>query len=112
MSEMQRRRNGGGKKMENKQALGYMLLACKQLGYTKEQADKLYNAMYEQFDENTEEEAKKMGFNWFNNLPEGSPVKRERKATPQKLTKFPDGYEPKIVKDMYKLRGLIQERGL
>lgn len=56
--------------MDNKQALGYMLLACKRLGYTKEQAEKLYREMYYQFDMKTEEEAEEQGFEWYYNLEE------------------------------------------
>lgn len=54
--------------MDNNQALGYMLLACKQLGYTREQVSDLYRAMYYQFDVKTEEEAEKQGFEWYYNL--------------------------------------------
>ena len=54
--------------MDNKQALGYMLLACKELGYTKEQAEKLYREMYYQFDMKTEEEAEEQGLEWYYNL--------------------------------------------
>jgi hypothetical protein len=51
--------------VDNNQALGYMLLACKELGYTKEQARELYKAMYYQFDMKTEGEAEKQGFEWY-----------------------------------------------
>jgi hypothetical protein len=54
--------------MDNRQALGYMLLACKELNMTKEEARKLYGAMYNQFDFKTEEEAEERGFEWYNNL--------------------------------------------
>ena len=54
--------------MDNKQALGYMLLACKSLGYTKDQVRDLYKAMYYQFDVKTEEEAEEQGFEWYYNL--------------------------------------------
>lgn len=54
--------------LDNKQALGYMLLACKELGYTKEQARELYRAMYLQFDMKTEEEAEELGHDWYYNL--------------------------------------------
>lgn len=57
-----------GKNMDNNQALGYMLLACQQLGYTKEQARKLYAAMYFAFDVKTEEEAEEKGFEWYHGL--------------------------------------------
>jgi len=35
--------------LDNRQALGYMLLACKELGYSKEQASALFKEMYYQF---------------------------------------------------------------
>lgn len=54
--------------MDNRQALGYMLLACKQLGFTKEQTRELYRAMYYEFDMKTEVEAEKAGFEWYYNL--------------------------------------------
>jgi len=54
--------------MDNRQAIGYMLLACKELGLKKEEVRKLYGAMYSQFDLKTEEEAEERGFDWYNNL--------------------------------------------
>lgn len=54
--------------MDNRQALGYMLLACKELNMSKEETNKIYGAMYYQFDFKTEEEAEEKGFQWFNNL--------------------------------------------
>jgi hypothetical protein len=51
--------------MDNRQALGYMLLACQRLGYSKEQARELYREMYYVFDIYTEEEAEKKGFDWY-----------------------------------------------
>lgn len=54
--------------MDNRQAIGYMLLACKSLGYTREQVRDLYSAMYLQFDLKTEDEAEEQGFEWYYNL--------------------------------------------
>lgn len=54
--------------MDNRQALGYMLLACKRLGYTQEQTEAMYSAMYQEFDFKTEEEAEEKGFDWYYNL--------------------------------------------
>jgi hypothetical protein len=51
--------------MDNRQALGYMLLACQRLGYSKEQARELYREMYYVFDIYTEEEAEEKGFDWY-----------------------------------------------
>lgn len=53
-------------RMTNKQALGYMLLACKDLKLDKDQADKLWNAMFQNMDEFTEEEAQENGHEWLN----------------------------------------------
>lgn len=54
--------------MDNRQAIGYMLLACKKLGYTKEQARAVYREMYWEFDFKTEEEAEEQGHSWYSNL--------------------------------------------
>ncbi|WP_198020560.1 hypothetical protein [Anoxybacteroides tepidamans] len=56
--------------MDNRQALGYMLLACKRLGYSKEQARELYREMYYSFDLYTEEEAEEKGLEWYHSLDE------------------------------------------
>lgn len=56
--------------MDNYQAIGYMLLACKEAGYTKEQAKELYSNMYYMFDIKTEAEAEKQGFEWYRDLEE------------------------------------------
>ena len=53
--------------MDNSQAIGYMLLACKNLGYTQEQAQALYREMYSEFDLRTEEEAQD-GLDWYYSL--------------------------------------------
>jgi len=55
-------------KMDNKQATGYMLLACKNAGLDKETIKKLYGEMYWLFDMKTEEEAEEQGFEWYRNL--------------------------------------------
>ena len=54
--------------MDNYQALGYMLLACKELGYSKSETKKLFKAMNYMFDIKTEEEAEEQGFEWYHNL--------------------------------------------
>ncbi|MYL36048.1 hypothetical protein GLW05_20975 [Pontibacillus yanchengensis] len=51
--------------MDNRQAIGYMLLACKRAGYSKEQAKELFGEMYYLFDIKTEEEAETQGFGWY-----------------------------------------------
>lgn len=54
--------------MDNRQALGYMLLACKDIGVDKETVRKLKRAMYFQFDLKTEDEAEERGHDWYNEL--------------------------------------------
>ncbi|BBW98879.1 hypothetical protein [Geobacillus subterraneus] len=51
--------------MTNRQALGYLLLACKQLGMTKEEATKICQEMEYLFDALTEEEAEEQGWGWY-----------------------------------------------
>lgn len=51
--------------MNNRQAIGYMLSACKTAGISRETAEKLFEEMYRQFDEKTEEEAQEAGFKWY-----------------------------------------------
>lgn len=56
--------------MDNYQAIGYMLLACKEAGYNKEQAKEIYNNMWYMFDMKTEAEAEKQGLEWYRDLEE------------------------------------------
>ncbi|TCK01380.1 UNVERIFIED_ORG: hypothetical protein BDK47_11671 [Anoxybacillus amylolyticus] len=51
--------------MTNRQALGYLLLACKQLGMTKTEAEKICEEMEYWFDTLTEEEAEEKGWAWY-----------------------------------------------
>jgi hypothetical protein len=53
------------KKMTNNQAQGYVLLACKDLDISKEEAEKIIYAMESQFDRFSESEAEKIGFDWL-----------------------------------------------
>lgn len=56
--------------MDNRQALGYVFLALKRLGYSKEEAKKIYREMYYLFDIYTEEEAEEKGFDWYRSIEE------------------------------------------
>lgn len=56
--------------MTNREALGYMLLAAKEVGLDKNTVRKLYGAMYVQFDLKTEEEADEIGHKWYHDLQE------------------------------------------
>ena len=74
--------------MDNKQALGYLLLACKELGLSKQQSKELYGAMYREFNHKTEIEAEKLGFVWYQHLEEKVPVTLKW-ASPSKSITFP-----------------------
>lgn len=54
--------------MTNSEAIGYMLLAAKEVGLDKETTRKLYGSMYWQFDMKTEDEAHEQGFEWYYSL--------------------------------------------
>lgn len=54
--------------MDNRQAIGYMLLACKRSGMTTKQTQKLYSEMYYLFDIKAEEEAEQQGSEWYSKL--------------------------------------------
>lgn len=87
--------------MDNRQALGYMLLACKQLGYSKEKARKLLGQMYYMFDIKTEDEAEEQGFEWYRSLEEpehgdNTPFISNNDAKPRKITRFPKGNQTKL----------------
>lgn len=56
--------------MTNREAIGYMLLACKELDLDKEMARKMYGKMYYMFDIKTEDEAEEQGFEWYHSLEE------------------------------------------
>lgn len=56
--------------MTNREAIGYMLLACKKLEYSKEQVKSIFNEMYFMFDIKQEYEAEQQGFEWYYNLEE------------------------------------------
>lgn len=66
LNELMKRVNRGGN-MDNRQAIGYMLLACRDAGLTHEQAQAIYKAMYLLFDLKTEEEAEEQGRAWYAN---------------------------------------------
>lgn len=74
--------------MDNKKALGYLLLACKELGLSKQQTKELYDAMYRQFDLKTEDQAEMLGFEWYYDLQAKVPGKFKW-ATPTKAIIFP-----------------------
>jgi hypothetical protein len=51
--------------MTNRQAIGYMLVACKKVNLEKEIVRRIFQEMYWEFDLKTEDEAESIGFNWF-----------------------------------------------
>lgn len=56
--------------MDNYQAIGYMLLACKRAGLDLDTTQKIYSNMYYMFDMKTEEEAETQGFKWYRDMQE------------------------------------------
>lgn len=56
--------------MTNRQAVGFMLLASKEVGLTKEQVEALVSEMYNLLDVNTNAEAETKGFNWYQEIQE------------------------------------------
>ena len=53
--------------MDNRQAAGYMLLACNRAGLTREQAKEIYMEMLYLLDIKSEEEAEEQGHKWYFN---------------------------------------------
>jgi len=51
--------------MTNRQAIGYMLLACKNANLEENLVRKVFEEMYLEFDLKTEEEAESFGFEWY-----------------------------------------------
>ncbi|MED4766166.1 hypothetical protein ABHN05_11195 [Brevibacillus laterosporus] len=51
--------------MTNREAIGYMLLACKRTGLDQEEVKKLFGEMHYLFDIKTEEEAEEQGYEWY-----------------------------------------------
>lgn len=54
--------------MYNREAIGYMLLAARKIGLSKDVVKKMYSEMYYLFDVKTEEEAEEQGFAWYYSL--------------------------------------------
>lgn len=54
--------------MDNSEALGYMLLACKRVNLDYETVKKLYSEMHYLFDVKTESEAEEQGFDYYYTL--------------------------------------------
>lgn len=66
--------------MNHKQTIGYMLLACKQVGMNKKTTNRLLKAMEVQLSTKTETDAETEGFEWLDHLKENVG------ATPQMYT--------------------------
>lgn len=54
--------------MDNYEALGYMLLACKKANLSHKETKELYLNMNYMFDMKTENEAYEQGFKWYRSL--------------------------------------------
>lgn len=57
--------------MDNRQALGYMLLACKSNNIEINIVKNIFRSMCCLFDVKTEDEAESQGFNWYYSKLEG-----------------------------------------
>lgn len=94
--------------------LGYMLLACKRLNYTKKEARDLLGELSILLETKTDEDIEE-GFQWYMEL-EGSENKTEMKPTktgvrprnPKKITRFPEGYRSKLSIENDKLIKLLR----
>ncbi|MEC5424308.1 hypothetical protein QGM71_12480 [Virgibacillus sp. C22-A2] len=56
---------GNANTMDEKQALGYMLLACKEVGLSPEQIKKIHSRMVSKFKSITPDESEKEGEKWL-----------------------------------------------
>lgn len=56
--------------MDNYQAIGYMLLACKKAEISLDDVKRIYSSMYYMFDMKTEDEAEKQGLEWYHSMIE------------------------------------------
>lgn len=56
------------RRMDEEQALGFLLLVCKQLGYSLDQVQQIHSSMKLQFIKYSPEVAKKEGEKWFSSI--------------------------------------------
>ena len=54
--------------MNNREALGYFLLACREKGISKEVTSNLYDTMQDMMDMYVKSEAESVGHNWYSRL--------------------------------------------
>lgn len=100
--------------MKDRLILGYMLLACKQLNYTKEEARDLLGEMSILLETKTDEEIEE-GFQWYMEL-DGNENKTEVKPTktgikpknPRKITHLSNKSKSKLTIENERLIGLIR----
>lgn len=100
--------------MEDRLILGYMLLACKQLNYAKEEVRDLLGELSILLETKTDEEIEE-GFQWYMELGRNED-KKEAKLTktgitpknPRKITRFPEGYRSKLSIQNEKLIKLLR----
>ncbi|MEQ2529572.1 hypothetical protein WMO40_23140 [Bacillaceae bacterium CLA-AA-H227] len=95
--------------MKDRLILGYMLLACKQLNYTKEEARDLIGELLILLETKTDEEIEE-GFQWYMEYKmEVKPTKTGIKPkNPRKITSFPEGYRSKLSIENEKLIKLLR----
>ncbi|WP_077318176.1 hypothetical protein [Virgibacillus proomii] len=57
-------------RMDEEQAVGYMLLTCREMGLSMEQIKQIKSIMITQFQQHSPDEAKKQGAEWFRSIRE------------------------------------------
>jgi LysM repeat protein len=78
--------------MENRQAMGYFLLACEKVGIREHVVRKLFEELSDTFENYTPEEAEVEGHKWYNSL------EKKKMPIPKKITRLPDDFESEISK--------------
>lgn len=100
--------------MKDRLILGYILLACKRLNYSKKEARNLLGEMSILLETKTDEEIEE-GFQWYMEF-DGNENKMEVKPTKtgikpkntRKITRFPEGYRSKLSLENEKLIKLLR----
>ena len=101
--------------MNDKVILGYLLLACKQLNYTKNEARDLLREMSILMVTKTDEEAEE-GFRWYKKLEEKNVEDKKLQTTKKdfkpikarKITTLPKNYKSKLAKENERLLKLLR----
>ena len=78
-------------RMDEEQAMGYMLLTCREIGLSIEQVNQIHSNVISQFHQRSPEEAKKQGEEWYRSI-------QEKKINPSKSNSL----ENQMPKPVYK----------